>query len=46
MKNQKYIIGVPKDIIKNSYDEIIEYYKQFYNPNNVLFYSYGDLDFT
>lgn len=36
--------GDPKEIVKLSYDEFIDYYKRFYHPANAQIFYYGDMD--
>lgn len=35
--------GDPKEIPKLTYDELIDFYKQYYHPSRCLFYFYGNI---
>jgi len=37
--------GDPSEIIKLKYEDVIKFYKKFYHPSNIKFFSYGDLNF-
>lgn len=36
--------GIPLSIPTLSYEELKEFHKQYYRPENAIFYSYGDMD--
>lgn len=36
--------GVPEDITKLSYEEFLQFHKDYYSPNRALFMFYGDVD--
>ena len=38
--------GLPEEIIKLNYIELMEYRQKYYSPENCRIYSYGDMDFT
>lgn len=44
--NRAYSGGIPEEIIKLKYDELLDYYKNFYHPTNAIIYTSSKLPAT
>lgn len=36
--------GVPDDIVKHRYEDMVKYYEEYYHPSNCIIIFYGDID--